>query len=126
MVIPLTNEEYFDNEVCMNCYTVIEYPTFLHLPSHEVLELCGSCSFGLFQCSQCGHITTHLNDTPYREMVYMGPQNTFDDHYIFCRECADNRQFIERSDNEEESEYETDTEQEFDICESDTQTQILC
>jgi len=123
MVIPLTNEEYFDNEVCMNCHHVMDFPIHFYLPMNQVIELCEICSFGLYQCARCGMMVSHLQDSIYREMVYTGPENTFDDFFILCRECSE----INTTNLKEHEEYDTETEQEFDdVCDVETSTQILC
>jgi len=126
MVIPLTMEEYFDNEVCMNCHHVVDFPIQFELSNHTLLELCESCSFGLYQCIMCRGIVTHLQNTIYPEMVYTGPENTLNDVFIFCGECMAAMNVL--PGEEEEPEYDTETEQEFDddFCQVETATQILC
>ena len=124
MVIPLTNEEYFDNEVCMNCHHVMDFPIHFYLPMDQVIELCESCSFGLYQCARCGMMVSHLQDTIYREMVYTGPENTFDEFFIVCRECSETNITVPI---DKEEEYNTETEQDFDdLCGTETSTQIMC
>lgn len=119
MVIPLTHEEYFDNHVCMNCYHVMDVPIHFHFPDDNMLELCENCSFGLYQCVQCGKMVSHLQNDLYGQMVYTGPENPFDPSFIFCHECVENGQQTEEEDD-------TDIEQESDCCDLETSTQILC
>lgn len=127
MVIPLTNEEYFDTDICMNCHHVMDFPIHFYLPMDQVIELCESCSFGLYQCARCGMMVTHLQDTIYREMVYTGPENTFDDFFIMCRECSEISTMNTNTSLNEEEEYDTETEQELDdVCDVETSTQIMC
>lgn len=122
MVIPLTMEDYFDNEVCMNCHHVLDFPIRFVLPDHTPLELCENCSFGLYQCSMCGVIVSHLQDTIHPEMVYTGPENTFDDVFIFCRQCV----AAMNAFPEEEQECDTQPEEEHDdFCGIETTTQVL-
>jgi hypothetical protein len=124
MVIPLTNEEYFDNEVCMNCHHVMDFPIHFYLPSNQLIELCENCSFGLYQCARCGIMVSHFQDTIYHEMVYTGPENTFDEFFIHCRECS---QVVMTTLNDQEEEYDTETEKDFDdLCDTETSTQIMC
>lgn len=124
MMIPLTHEEYFENEVCMSCYTPMDYPIQFYFPNNETLSLCGSCSFGIYQCARCHCLVSHLENTLHPEMVYTGPEGTFEDFFIRCRECAFS--FIEDENiKENEEEYETDVEESFEMCENDTNTQII-
>lgn len=126
MVIPLTNEEYFNNEVCMNCHHVMDFSIHFYLPSNQIIELCESCSFGLYQCARCGMMVSHLQDTVYREMVYTGPENTFDEFFILCRECSQVGRMDITTPNDQE-EYDTETEQDFDdFCDTETSTQMMC
>jgi len=118
MSIVLTAEEYFDNDVCMNCYTVIDFPITFYLPGDQFLTLCESCSFGMYQCARCRNIVSHLEDTPHREMVYTGPDGTFDDFFIRCRECA-NQNLVVYED-------ETDTEEGVETCDIEEQTLVMC
>ena len=122
-MIPLTSEEYFDNEVCMNCHNVMDIPIRFYT-SVQVVELCESCSFGLYQCARCGMMVSHLADTMYEDMVYTGPENTFDDFYIRCRGCS---QAATPEKQEEEDNYDTETELEFeDLCDTEISTQVIC
>jgi len=121
MAIVLTTEEYFE-DVCMNCYRVMDFPITFYLPENQVMILCENCSFGVYQCARCHHVVSHLEDTPYREMVYAGPEGTFDDFFIRCRECA--YQNLVEDDVHYDS--DTDTEEEINECLTDEQTQIIC
>lgn len=87
-MIPIPVEEYFENEVCMECYSVMDYPIQFDVPGSTPLMLCESCSFGLYQCAQCRCIVSHLEHPRFGGMVYTGNHNTFEEWYIFCQECA--------------------------------------
>ena len=91
------------------------------MPGNQVLELCGSCSFGVYQCYRCSNLVSHLEDTLYREMVYCGPDDTFEDIWILCRQCVGGGVGNVRDDPED-----TDTEEDIEMCFEDTDTQILC
>lgn len=106
-------DEYFENEVCMNCYSVMDYYISFDIPGHEnVLLLCESCSFGLYQCRRCRHIVSHLENTNYRQMVYTGRPNTFFDEFIFCWECS---QTADLQEDDTDTETETDVEDMDDL-----------
>lgn len=124
MTIALTMEEYFDNEICMNCYTVIDFPITFYLPENQVIILCESCSFGMYQCARCHHIVSHLEDTIHREMVYTGPDGTFEDFFIRCRECANTT--LQNIEIIADTDVDTDSEEETDLCHVDEETQIMC
>lgn len=101
-MIPIPIEEYFENEVCMDCYSVLDYPIYFHVPgNHTPLILCESCSFGLYQCARCRHIVSHLDRPSFREMVYTGLPDTFYDEHIFCRECAHNVPPLQEDDDDD-------------------------
>lgn len=91
MMIPLPVEEYFQDETtcCMSCHSVHNLSNNFYLMNDETITLCHDCSFGVFQCSRCRHLVSHLNHMPYRELVYGGSSNTFNNMFIFCRECFD-------------------------------------
>lgn len=127
MMIPLTNEEYFDNDVCMNCYHVMDLPVIFYLPDDRgFLELCQSCAFGVYQCAGCRNLVSHLEAFPYREMVYTGPMNTFDDIHIFCRECVDSNEPYHNLYPPNDKEYDTDVDNDLETCDDESMTQVLC
>jgi hypothetical protein len=82
------------------------------------VELCESCSFGLYQCAECHHIVSHLEDSPYRGLVYLGPPNTWDEAYIVCEGCAG-------TDTDADTDADTDVEEGVDLCHTDADTQPL-
>lgn len=130
MMIPLTTEEYFDNDVCMNCYNIMDLPVIFYLPDDRgFLELCQSCAFGVYQCSGCLNLVSHLQDTPFREMVYTGPSGTFEDIHIFCRECADfdeeSQPYERRQDDNTECD-DTDVDSDIETCDDESMTQVIC
>lgn len=52
-MIPLSLEEYFQMEVCMNCHVMMSIPVIFYLPDDNVLRLCEECAMGLQQCMEC-------------------------------------------------------------------------
>lgn len=110
-MIPLTVEEYFENEVCMNCQTAVFQCHDFYMPDGRILSFCGHCAFGLHQCSVCRCLVSSYEDAPYRRMFYQGPEGTFEESFIFCTSCADT---------------DADTEMEdADVCAVDDETQTI-
>lgn len=120
MMIPLPLEEYFREEednICNNCYAIINLSHHFYLPDDEIITLCYDCSFGVYQCTRCHQLVSNLDYENYREMVYIGPENTWDTIYIFCRECFE---FLQEEDDN------TDTEEDdVFICGLHTETQSI-
>lgn len=116
-MIPLPLEEYFDDEICNHCYAVGEVDSHYYLANDEEVFLCRDCGFGIYQCIQCRQLVSYFGEN-YREMVYVGPEYTWNDLYIFCREC-----FMDL-ETEEESMTDTEDENVF-ICGVHTETQTI-
>jgi len=96
---------------CMNCDNLSIEFFYFHLPCNEIVRMCSHCSHGLYHCHDCRHIVSHTNDN-YRQMVYIGPENTFDDRYILCEDCA-----YYRTNNDNDTDSDTSSVCEKWICE---------
>lgn len=112
-MFPLPLEEYFQ-DICHQCRRAIVNVSHNFYISQEEVILCQDCSFDVYQCIQCTQLVSR-HSRQFREMVYAGADNVWDELFIFCRECFECLQ----------QEEETDTEEEVFVCTVNVETQTI-
>jgi hypothetical protein len=116
-MFPLPLEEYFQ-DICYQCQAIVDdVPHPIFLSEEEPVILCQECSFDVHQCIQCTRLVSR-HGNPFREMVYAGAENVWDELFIFCRECFE---FLQQ---EEDADTDTEEEEVF-VCTVSSETQLI-
>lgn len=114
-MFPLPLEEYFQ-DICYQCQAIAEILHPVFLSQEEEVVLCQECILDVYQCTQCTRLVSRHGNL-FREMVYAGADNVWDELFIFCRECFE---FLQQDE-----ELDTDTEEEVFVCTVSAETQLI-